>query len=228
VTLKGRAKKRGSTGLSVLVIDIGGTAVKVLASGQETSRSFSSGPTLTPEKMVAQVTTIVADWPYDVVSIGYPGPVRDGNIVDDPRNLGPGWVGFDLQRAFGRPVRIMNDAAMQALGSYEGGTMLFLGLGTGLGAALNAKGVVVPLELNRLRYKKGTYGDYLGQRGLRRPGKKRWRRGVKRVADQFIRAFLPDDVVIGGGKVRKLKRIPNRSRAGSNQCAFRGGFRTWG
>jgi polyphosphate glucokinase len=212
---------------SVLVIDIGGTSVKVLASGQETSRRFPSGPALTPERMVTRVKALVADWPHDAVSIGYPGPVRGGTIVADPRNLGRGWVGFDLQRAFDRPVRIMNDAAMQALGSYEGGTMLFLGLGTGLGAAFIAKGVVVPLELNRLPYKKATYEDYVGERALERLGKKKWRRSVERVTDLFIGALLPDDVVIGGGNVRKLKRVPDGSRTGSNQCAFRGGFRMW-
>ena len=213
--------------MNVLVIDIGGTNVKVLASGEETSRRVPSGRTLTPQRMVSQVKRLVGDWSYDVLSIGYPGAVRAGRISADPRNLGPGWVGFDLQRAFGRPVRIMNDAAMQALGSYEGGTMLFLGLGTGLGAALIADGVVVPLELNRLPYKKATYEDYVSQRAMLRLGKKKWRSNVERVADQFIGALLPDDVVIGGGNASKLKRIPKGSRTGSNDCAFRGGFRMW-
>ena len=161
--------------MNVLVIDVGGTRIKVLATGQETPRAFSSGPTVTPEQMVSAVVQIAGEWQYDVVSIGYPGPVVNGRPTDEPRNLGPGWVRFDYEHAFGCPVKLLNDAAMQALGSYEGGRMFFLGLGTGVGTALIVEGAVQPMELGHLPYKKGTYEDYLGVRGLERLGPKRWR-----------------------------------------------------
>src|SRR5438034_6530301 len=164
--------------MRVLVVDVGGTRVKVLATGEKAPREFASGPTLTAEQMVARVRTAAAGWKYDAVSIGYPGPVLHGRPVAEPHNLGPGWVGFDYRTAFGCPVKLVNDAAMQALGSYKGGKMLFLGLGTGLGSAMIVDGIVEPMELAHLPYKRGTYEDYVGQRGLEKRGKKKWRRDV--------------------------------------------------
>ena len=212
---------------SVLVIDVGGTSVKILATGQPESRSFRSGPKLTPRRMVSGVKKLAADWTYDVVSIGYPGPVLGGRPSAEPVNLGRGWIVFDFAQAFGRPVKVMNDAAMQALGSYQGGKMLFLGLGTGLGSALIANGVVKPMELGHLPYKKGTYEDYVGRAGLERNGKKKWRRHVTDVVERLTAALRPDDTVIGGGNVKKLDALPRRCRAGENANAFRGGFRLW-
>jgi polyphosphate glucokinase len=212
---------------SVLVIDVGGTSVKILATGQPESRSFRSGPKLTPRRMVSGVKKLAADWTYDVVSIGYPGPVLGGRPSAEPVNLGRGWIAFDFAQAFGRPVKVMNDAAMQALGGYEGGKMLFLGLGTGLGTALIANGVVKPMELGHLPYKKGTYEDYVGRAGLERGGKKKWRRHVADVVERLMAALRPDDTVIGGGNVKKLDALPRRCRAGENANAFRGGFRLW-
>ena len=210
--------------MNVLVIDVGGTHVKILATGQETPRKFDSGPTMTAEQMVAGVVQAAEGWTYDVVSIGYPGPVLRGKPVSEPHNLGPGWVGFDFEAAFGRPVKIVNDAAMQALGSYEGGKMLFLGLGTGLGSAMIVDGVVEPMELGHLPYRKRTYEDYVGERGLERLGKKKWRRYVADVVARLTAALEPDDVVLGGGNVRKLKTLPPGCRAGDNANAFLGGF----
>ena len=212
---------------SVLVIDVGGTSVKILATGQPESRSFRSGPKLTPRRMVSGVKKLAADWTYDVVSIGYPGPVLGGRPAAEPVNLGRGWIAFDFAQAFGRPVKVMNDAAMQALGSYEGGKMLFLGLGTGLGTTLIANGVVKPMELGHLPYKKGTYEDYVGRAGLERSGRKKWRRHVAEVVERLMAALRPDDTVIGGGNVNKLDALPRRCRAGENANAFRGGFRLW-
>jgi polyphosphate glucokinase len=212
---------------SVLVIDVGGTSVKILATGQPESRSFRSGPKLTPKRMVSGVKKLAADWTYEVVSIGYPGPVLSGRPSAEPENLGRGWIAFDFAQAFGRPVKVMNDAAMQALGSYKGGKMLFLGLGTGLGSALIANGVVKPMELGHLPYKKGTYENYIGRAGLERNGKKKWRRHVADVVERLTAALRPDDTVIGGGNVKKLDALPRRCRAGENANAFRGGFRLW-
>jgi polyphosphate glucokinase len=213
---------------NVLVVDIGGKSVKILATGQTERRSFRSGPTLTPEQMVAGVKELAADWPYDVVSIGYPGPVLDGGPAAEPYNLAPGWVGFDFAKAFGRPVKVVNDAAMQALGCYQGGKMLFLGLGTGLGSAMIVNGIVVPMELGHLPYKKkGTYEDYVGRAGLQRAGQKKWRRHVAIVADHLIAALQPDDTVIGGGNATKLGDMPPHCRQGQNADAFRGGFQLW-
>ncbi len=213
--------------MNVLVIDIGGTHVKILASGQKESREFDSGRTLTPSKMVAGVKELAKDWKYDVVAMGYPGLVTNGEPALEPHNLAKGWVGFDYRGAFGRPVKIMNDAAMQALGSYKGGTMLFLGFGTGLGSAIVAEGTVVPMELGHLSYRRGTYEDYVGLRGLKKYGKKKWSRhvafGVARLRD----ALHPSDVVLGGGNARKLKKLPEGSRGGDNANAFIGGFRMW-
>jgi polyphosphate glucokinase len=211
----------------VLVIDVGGTSVKILATGQTEERSFPSGPTLTPRQMVSEVKTLARGWTYDMVSIGYPGPVLHGCPIAEPHNLGRGWVGFDFAAAFGRPVKVVNDAAMQALGSYNGGKMLFLGLGTGLGSTLIVNGIVEPMELGHLPYKKATYEDYVGRVGLERHGKKKWRRHVADVVARFIAALEPDDTVIGGGNVKKLDTLPPHSRAGANANAFRGGFRLW-
>ena len=213
--------------MNVLAVDIGGTHVKILATGQDKAREFVSGPTLTPDAMVSGVKKLALGWKYDVASIGYPGPVLRGRPVAEPSNLGKGWVGFDYGAAFGRPVKIVNDAAMQAIGSYRGGKMLFLGLGTGLGSAMIVDGIVEPMELAHLPYKKGTYEDYVGLRGLLKRGKKKWRKHVADVVDHLVAALEPDDVVLGGGNVKKLKELPRRCRAGDNANAFQGGFRLW-
>ena len=213
--------------MNVLVVDIGGSHVKVLVSGESRPRVVTSGPRLTPEGMTAGVKKVACGWKYDVVSIGSPGVVLHGCPIAEPRNLAKGWVTFDYGAAFGRPVRIINDAAMQALGSYRGGKMLFLGLGTGLGSTLIADGIVEPMELGHLPYKKGTYEDYVGQRGLEKRGKSKWRRDVADVVTRLAAALEPDDVVLGGGNVRKLKELPPGCRAGDNSNAFVGGFRLW-
>jgi polyphosphate glucokinase len=212
---------------SVLVVDIGGTSVKLLTSGHQMHRSFPSGPKMTPKGMVSGVKKLAADWAYDAVSIGYPGPVLRGRPIAEPHNLGRGWVGFDFAGAFGCPVKVVNDAAMQALGSYRGGKMLFLGLGTGLGSTMIVDGIVEPMELGHLPYKKGTYEDYVGHAGLERHGKKKWRRHVADVVTRLIAALEPDETVIGGGNVGKLAALPPHARAGDNANAFRGGFRLW-
>jgi len=214
--------------MKVLVIDIGGNSVKVLVTGESDPRKFPSGPTLTPRQMVSGVLKLTEDWKYDVVSIGYPGRVRDNRPFIDPVNLGRGWTKFDFEAAFGCPVKVMNDAAMQASGSYQGGTMLFLGLGTGLGTALVVNGTVVPMEIQHLSYKQGTYEDYLGLRGLEKLGIRKWRTFVLEVISRFIPALELDDVVIGGGNVNKLDKLPPGCRAGDNAHAFRGGFLLWG
>jgi polyphosphate glucokinase len=211
----------------VLAVDIGGTTVKILATGQAEPRKFASGKDLTPRKMVASVKKLAGNWMYDVVSIGYPGQVVGDRAVTEPRNLAHGWVGFDFAAAFGRPVKVINDAAMQALGSYEGGTMLFLGLGTGLGSALIVRGHIVPMELGALSYRKRTIEDYLGTRGLQKLGKKKWRKAVAFWVKRLRSALLLDEVVIGGGNVSKLKHTPLGVRLGSNAKAFIGGFRMW-
>jgi polyphosphate glucokinase len=213
--------------MNVLVVDVGGTHVKVLATGQTESRKFDSGLNLTAERMVAGVKEITADWTYGAGSIGYPGPVLHDRPVSEPHNLAPGWVGFDYQAAFGCPVKVINDAAMQALGSYHGGKMLFLGLGTGLGSTMIVEGIVQPMELGHLPYRRATYEDYVGLRGLERVGKKKWRRYVEDVIARLIAALEPDDVVLGGGNVKKLKELPPGCRAGDNGNAFVGGFRLW-
>jgi polyphosphate glucokinase len=213
--------------MNVLVVDVGGTHVKILVTGQDEPRRFPSGPTLTAEQMVAKVKELARDWTYDVVSIGYPGPVLQGRPVAEPYNLAPGWVGFDYQGAFGCPVKLVNDAAMQALGSYQGGKMLFLGLGTGLGSTLVVDGIVEPMELGHLPYRKSTYEDYVGVRGLEQRGKKKWRLYVADVIARLTAALEPDDVVLGGGNIRKLKHMPPGCRAGDNANAFVGGFRLW-
>jgi polyphosphate glucokinase len=212
----------------ILVIDVGGTHVKLHVSGNRVRREITSGPSMTARKMVAEVRGLTADWEYDAVSIGYPGPVLHGRPVAEPHNLGGGWVGFDFRRAFGKPVKIINDAAMQALGSYRGGRMLFLGIGTGLGSALIVDGALEPMELAHLPYKKGrTYEDYIGLRGLERLGKKKWRRHVADVAARLEAALQADDLVIGGGNAKKLKTPPPGARLGANTNAFVGGVRLW-
>ena len=213
--------------MNVLVIDVGGSHVKILATGQKELREFPSGPTLTAKQMVAGVKNLAKDWKYDAVSIGYPGPVMRNRPLAEPHNLGRGWMGYDFKRAFNRPVKIVNDAAMQALGSYRGGKMLFLGLGTGLGSTMIDDGIVEPMEIGHLPYKKGTYEDYVGTRGLKKRGKKKWRRSVADVISRLVTALEPEDVVIGGGNVKKLKELPNGYRTGENANAFRGGFRLW-
>ena len=212
----------------MLAIDVGGSHVKVRVSNRRDVRQFESGPELTAARMVAGVQQLVGDWKYDVVSIGYPGIVIHGKIVTEPHNLGAGWVGFDFRQAFGRPTRVINDAAMQAIGSYQGGRMLFLGLGTGLGSAMIIDGVVESMELAHMHYKKGrTYEDDLGARGRRRLGAKKWRRAVKKVVETLQTVLEADYVVLGGGNARKLKKMPKGARLGNNDFAFLGGFRLW-
>ena len=213
--------------MNVLVIDVGGTHVKILATGQTEPRKFVSGPKLTPKKMVAGVKKLAADWKYDAVSIGYPGMVVRNRPLAEPHNLGRGWVGFNFGAAFKRPVKVVNDAAMQALGSYKDGKMLFLGLGTGLGSTMIVDGIVEAMELAHLPYKKGTYEDYVGERSLEKRGKKKWRRQVKDVVERLVAALEPDDVVLGGGNVKKLKELPDGCRIGDNGNAFIGGLRLW-
>ncbi len=213
--------------MKVLVIDVGGTHVKALLSGEDTPRKFDSGPKMTARDMVKGVKQLTKDWKYDAIAIGYPGPVLRNRPIVEPYNLGKGWVGFHFEQAFGCPVKILNDAAMQALGSYKKGRMLFLGLGTGLGTAVIVDGIVEPMELGHLPYKKGTYEDYVGLRGLKKHGKKKWRKYVKDVVEKLTLAIEPDEVVLGGGNVKKLKELPANCRAGDNSNAFRGGFRMW-
>ncbi len=213
--------------MKVLSIDIGGSHVKILVSGQTEPRRFDSGKKLTPKLMVAGVKKLAAEWKYDVVSIGYPGPVLHNRPVAEPHNLAKGWVGFNYEAAFQHPVKVVNDAAMQALGSYKGRKLLFLGLGTGLGSTMIVDGIVEPMEIAHLPYRKGTYEDYVGERGLEKRGEKKWERHVGKVVALLKAALLPDDVVLGGGNVRKLKKLPLGSRAGDNANAFTGGFRLW-
>lgn len=214
--------------MNVLAIDIGGSHVKCLVSSRSTPRAFASGPKLTAAAMTRRVLRLTHDWAYDVVTIGYPGPVLHGAPVREPHNLGKGWVGFDFTGAFARPVRVINDAAMQALGSYEGGRMLFLGLGTGLGSALIVDGKLEALELAHLPYRKGrSFEDYVGARGLARLGKKKWRKAVLEVIEELHTALGSDYVVLGGGNARKMKTLPDYVRRGDNGRAFLGGFRLW-
>lgn len=223
-----KPKRSEADNRKVLVIDIGGTHVKVLATGQCEPRKVLSGPAMTPAKMVNAVMAMTTGWKFDLVSMGYPGPVVLGKPLHEPWNLGGGWVGFNFGKAFNRPVKIINDAAMQALGSYRGGRMLFLGLGTGLGSAMVVDGFVQPMELAHLPYKKGkTYEDYIGLRGLKRSGKKKWRRHVSDIVKCLQSALEPDYVVLGGGNAKKLKDLPKGAERGDNANAFRGGFRLW-
>jgi polyphosphate glucokinase len=213
--------------MKVLVIDVGGTHVKILLTGETVHRKFESGPTLTAAQMVEGVKRLADDWKFEAVSIGYPAPVVRSKPVDEPAHLGTGWVGFDYEAALGCPVKIINDAAMQALGSDEGGRMLFLGLGTGMGSAMVIEGIVQPMELAHLPYRKGTYEDYVGVGGLKRMGQKKWQRRVFEVVELLRSSLLPDYIVLGGGNVKKLDALPPGCRRGDNANAFVGGFRLW-
>ncbi|HXX14162.1 MAG TPA: ROK family protein [Candidatus Eremiobacteraceae bacterium] len=213
--------------MKVLVIDVGGTHIKALLSGETEPRKFDSGPSMNPGEMVKGVKKMTQDWRYDAVSIGYPGPVLRNRPIVEPYNLGKGWVGFHYEKAFGCPTKILNDAAMQALGSYKKGRMLFVGLGTGLGTAVVDDHIVEPMELGHLPYKKATYEDYVGLRGLKKHGKKKWRKLVVDVVERLRTALEPDEIVLGGGNVKKLKQLPPHCRQGDNFNAFIGGFRLW-
>ncbi|MGB2873844.1 MAG: ROK family protein [Gaiellaceae bacterium] len=213
---------------NVLAVDVGGSHVKILVSrDQAEARRFASGSDLTPQAMVEGVLEEARGWAYDVVSVGIPAPVRAGRVVSEPVNLGNGWVGFDFERAFGRPTKVVNDAAMQALGSYDGGKMLFLGLGTGLGSALVVDGVVEPLELGHLPFEKATYEDYVGERGRKKLGNKKWRQTVFRAIEELVAALEPEYVVLGGGNAKHIEQLPEGVRLGANDNAFLGGFRLW-
>jgi polyphosphate glucokinase len=214
-------------GRIVLAVDVGGSHVKALLSSGGERRRFDSGPGLTAQELVEGVTALTRDWAYEVVSVGVPAPVKDGRVVTEPVHLGRGWVGFDFEAAFGKPTRIVNDAAMQALGSYEGGRMLFLGLGTGLGSALIDSGKLEPLELGHLPFRKATFEDYVGQAGRKRLGRKKWRSAVAKTIEELGAAFEPDYVVLGGGNVKELGELPAGVRLGANTNAFVGGFRLW-
>jgi len=211
----------------ILVIDIGGTHVKLMMSRRE-KRKFKSGPQLTPRQMIRQIKPLVSDWEFDAISMGFPSPVRDGRILSEPKHLGKGWVPFDFEKAFGKPVRVINDAAMQALGSYHGRRMLFLGLGTGLGSALVWSNYVLPLELGDLPYRNGSIiEDSLGKPGLARFGEKAWRRDVEHALVQLKKALIADYVILGGGNAKKLDALPQGIERGHNRNAFLGGTRLW-
>jgi polyphosphate glucokinase len=212
---------------AVLAVDVGGSNVKELLNGVDERRRFASGGTLTAAQMVEGVLEQTADWEYVGVSVGVPAPVVDGKVVREPVNLGKGWVGFDFEKAFGKPTKVINDAAMQAFGSYEGGRMLFLGLGTGLGTTLIIDGVIAPMELGHLPYRKATYEDYVGEAALERDGHKRWKKSVVETIGHLMGALLPDYVVLGGGNARDLGELPANCRLGHNEDAFLGGFRLW-
>jgi polyphosphate glucokinase len=217
---------KGSRG--ILVVDVGGSHVKCHLAERKKPLKFKSGPRLTPEHMVKKILKITERWHFHALSIGYPGVVQAGEITAEPHNLGRGWIGFDFRAAFHRPVRLINDAAMQAFGAYEGGRMLFLGLGTGLGSALVIDGVIVPMELGHLPYRHGrNYEDHVGERARKRYGVKQWRRNVDQVLEDLRQAFLPDYVVLGGGNASRLKRLPPQTRRGGNADAITGGLRLW-
>jgi len=213
--------------MKVLSIDIGGTHVKILLSGETVPRKMPSGPDFTPGQMVEDVKTLAKGWSYDVVSIGFPAPVHNNQPVAEPINLGEGWVDFGYEKAFGCPVKMINDAAMQALGSYKGGKMLFLGLGTGLGSAVVNDNAILPMELGHLPFRKKTFEDYVGLRGLEKNGKGKWKKHVFEAVELLTAAILPDYVVLGGGNVKLLKELPPACILGQNSNAFEGGFRIW-
>ena len=226
--MKKRTKRRIST-KNILTIDVGGSRVKVMTSRVRKKHQFSSGSHLSAKAMVKKIKDLTKDWSYDVISLGYPGPVIRNRPFAEPHNLGHGWAGFDFARAFDRPTRVVNDALMQALGSYKGGRMLFLGLGTGLGSAMIVDGVLAPMELGHLPYRKGkTFEDYVGAAGLKRLGKKKWQRKVADVVERLAAALQPEYIVLGGGNAKKIERLPRRTRRGKNNDAFVGGFRLWG
>jgi polyphosphate glucokinase len=213
---------------TILAVDVGGTHVKVMTNKGHTRREFASGPHLSAKEMVKQVKALTEDWSYNLISVGYPGPVVHDRPLAEPHNLGHGWIGFDFAKAFGCPTKVVNDALMQALGSYQGGRMLFLGLGTGLGSAMIVDGVLEPMELGHLPHSKSeTFEDRVGAKGLERLGKEKWRREVADVVKQFVAALEPDYVVLGGGNVEKLGRLPRKARLGDNANAFKGGFKLW-
>jgi polyphosphate glucokinase len=221
------ARKRRSRS-AILAVDVGGSHVKVMTDNGRTKREFSSGPRLSAKAMVKKVKKLTKDWTFDVVSVGYPGPVVRNRPLAEPHNLGRGWAGFDFEKAFGRPTKVVNDALMQAVGSYEGGKMLFLGLGTGLGSAMIVDGILEPMELGHLPYRKGrTFEDFVGAAGLKRYGKKKWKRSVDDVVKRLIAALQPDYVVLGGGNADKVGKPPHKARLGDNSNAFEGGFRLW-
>jgi hypothetical protein len=221
------ARKATRAPRAILAVDVGGSGLKVLATGQAEPRRRKSGPAMTPQEMVEMVRDLTADWEYDALSIGYPGQVGPDGPRSEPGNLGPGWVGFNFAAAFEKPVRIVNDAAMQALGSYDGGRMLFLGLGTGLGSALIVDHIIIPLELGQLLYKNRQLGEVLGRDGLDRLGKRKWREVIDRVVPALMAATLADSVVLGGGNAKRIKTPPAGARLSNNLTAFRGGFRLW-
>ncbi len=226
--MKKRTKRRIST-KNILTIDVGGSRVKVMTSRVRKKHQFSSGSHLSAKAMVKKIKDLTKDWSYDVISLGYPGPVIRNRPFAEPHNLGHGWAGFDFARAFDRPTRVVNDALMQALGSYKGGRMLFLGLGTGLGSAMIVDGVLAPMELGHLPYRKGkTFEDYVGAAGLKRLGKKKWQRKVADVVERLAAALQPEYIVLGGGNAKKIGLLPRRTRRGKNNAAFVGGFRLWG
>lgn len=214
--------------MKILAIDVGGQHVKALATGQTVPRKLNSGPKLTAAQMAEGVKSMTADWDYEVISLGYPGQVVHNMPAHDPANLGKGWIGFDYAAAFGKPIKIVNDAAMQALGSYHGGRMLFLGLGTGLGSAMVIDGQLEPMELAHVPYKKKlTYEDFVGLRGLKRLGRKKWRQEVDDIITIFRKALQPDYIVVGGGNAKLVKDLAPDIRLGDNANAFLGGFRLW-
>ena len=212
---------------AVLTVDVGGSNVKAVLNGVDERRRFPSGKKLTAEQMVTRVLELTADWTYVGVSVGVPAPVVNDRVLRDPVNLGKGWKGFDFAEAFGRPTKVLNDAAMQALGSYQGGRMLFLGLGTGLGSTMILDGTIAPMEIGHLPFRKATYDDYVGERGRERLGQSRWRKAVFDTVAQLSTVLLPDYVVLGGGNVVHLKKLPPNCRIGHNEDAFLGGFRLW-
>ncbi len=222
-----KKKLNAEQALNVLVLDIGGSHIKFRSSVQTEELKFPSGPDLSPTDMVGKVLASTSGWDYGVVSIGFPSQILNQHIVSEPNNLGSGWVGFDFRRAFNCPVRLINDAAMQALGGYRGGKMLFLGLGTGLGSAMIVDTVIEPMELGHLPYKKGVYEDYVGQSALQRMGKKKWQQHVLDVIGYFRAALEPEEILLGGGNIRHLDELPPDCRRGDNSDAFEGGFRLW-
>ncbi|UCS95268.1 ROK family protein [Echinicola marina] len=213
--------------MKILVIDIGGSNIKILATGQEERIKIPSGSDFSPEEMIPLVKEQASHWEYDVVSMGFPGIVKNNNILTEPINLGHGWETYDFEGAFGRPIKIINDAAMQALGSYEGKKMLFMGLGTGLGTAMVVNNTIIPMEAAHLPYRKKTFEAYLGKSYFYKNGIKKWEKHVNRCVEHFFRAFQPDEIVLGGGNSKHLSKVPEGCRLGTNKNAFKGGFRLW-